>query len=143
MDPWASGRLFPSARYGRRPRQELNALAVYTSAAFGFISLAAPPALSAFLPVAAASGVCLWTTPPYCANCQRVTRHARVGRTHLQTEGVGIAVTPQPRHRRNAVAGAGRRDSSAPAPATRHVFLSHYRCRDCGSEITRRLQCTR
>jgi hypothetical protein len=105
MNPWDPGRLFPSSRFGTQPRQEVNALAAATTIAYGFASLASPAALTALLPVALASGVCLWKTPPYCARCHMLTRHslAPLGESPLRQPGV---------------------------PA-------RYRCRNCGSEISR------
>jgi hypothetical protein len=122
MDPWAVGRLFPSAEYGRQPRQELNALVVLMSAACGAAAIAAPPAFVAFLPVAAASGACLWRTPPYCVTCQRITRHELSGRTHVQTEI---------------------QRESVPRARIRHVFVSRYRCNMCGTEISRQTHTVR
>ncbi len=106
MNPWDPGRLFPSWKYGCQPRQELNALAAATTIAYGFASLASPPALTALLPVAFASGLCVWMTPPYCARCGKLTRHSAEASVHAR-----LAAGEQVR----------------------------YRCRNCGSEITRQI----
>ena len=128
-----------SAKYGREPRQEINAIAAATTAVFGLAGVAAPSAWVAFATAAGATGVAVLTTPPYCERCRRITPHRRAPGTSSRRTNCPVVGQPSKSLRRPEA-----KDPSAAARASEPTSDGRsdpeaitYRCLVCGNEIAK------
>ena len=74
LDPWNVRRTFASGRGELDPHQEVNMFLAMNSFVLAVVSGFEHQAWKALAPILLLTLVAVWSTPPWCATCSRLTR---------------------------------------------------------------------